>query len=200
MDGSVPVMAEADRSHLVDPAAEIARRKLQISTLPGDASDPEWVKRKLVLMLEIDQISRSPGASRSLRFEIDQENTRDLIDIVARHGWITRERFGDAAAIAAWAIVQHADANPSFQRQILARLEEGLAAGTVDPRQYAYLFDRVAVGANRPQRYGTQGSCEKPRAWSPLPIEDPAHVDGRRLQMGLAPLSEYRASMSVACP
>ena len=97
---------------------------------------------------------------------------------------------GDGAEHFGWLIVQHADLNPNFQRDVLRRLEPLLAQGRVRSRDYAFLWDRVAVADKRPQRYGTQFSCEN-GAWAPIGgIEDPDQLDARRKKMGLPPFRD----------
>ena len=76
--------------------------------------------------------------------------------------------------------------------------------GETHPRNYAYLFDRVAVSFNNPsqrvpQRYGTQGFCIGPGQWQPFEIEDPIHVDVRRSEVGLEPLADYIAGFREIC-
>ena len=54
----------------------------------------------------------------------------------------------------------------------------------------AYLTDRVLLAEGKKQVYGTQftltnGKCQ------PRPLEDEAHVDQRRQEVGLPPLAAY---------
>lgn len=63
--------------------------------------------------------------------------------------------------------------------------------GDADPQNYAYLYDRVAVAENRPQRFGTQFGPDR----EPRPIEDEANVDARRKAIGLGTMAEYRQQM-----
>ena len=57
-------------------------------------------------------------------------------------------------------------------------------------REVAYLTDRVAVQAGRPQRYGSQFKIRDDGIVFD-PIEDSATVDERRAALGLPPLAEY---------
>jgi hypothetical protein len=74
-----------------------------------------------------------------------------------------------------------------------------LVLGEIKPSLYAYLYDRVAVGAERPQRFGTQGRCVGTGRWEPQPIEEPELVDIRRAQMGLVVLQDYIELMNGHC-
>ena len=117
-------------------------------------------------------------------------NARRLATLVAREGWPGTGRVGEAAAEAAWRIVQHAIAQPNFQREMLARLGGEAKAGRIPAWQVAYLEDRIAVQEGRPQTYGTQFDWDEAGEMSPRPIADPEAVDRRRAAVGLGPLDE----------
>ena len=129
--------------------------------------------------------------------QIDQENTAWMRQIIAQmdNCWPGKSLVGEDGAKAAWLLVQHADRDPEFQRQCLALMT---AAGPdeVSPSDVAYLTDRVRVNAGQPQVYGTQFWTDPSSgSFGPRPIEDEAHVDERRAQVGLGPLEEYRQRM-----
>ncbi|MFD6070288.1 DUF6624 domain-containing protein [Amycolatopsis lurida] len=129
--------------------------------------------------------------------EVDSRNTAFLASVVDRIGWPGAELVGSAAAHAAWLLVQHA---PAQQR---ARWLPLLAAA-VDPdddvavRDHAYLADRVATDARRPQRWGTQSLCFPGRGCRLYPLEDPAEVNAQRRAIGLEPLTD--ATLAAAYP
>lgn len=158
------------------------------------------LRAELIRMKEADQ------SARSLRLEdedeirvltaIDAVNTARLKSIVAESGWPSQSLVGSDGAEAAWLLAQHADADPAFQRSVLALIEPLVAAGEVKASSYAYLWDRT----HDPQRYGTQGRCRQDGKWEPRAIEDPDHVDARRAQVGLSPMAEYRGMVSKHCP
>jgi hypothetical protein len=60
----------------------------------------------------------------------------------------------------------------------------------VDPRDTAYLTDRVLIGTGKRQLYGTQ-VIFKDGKFVPNPIEDADQVDERRKAIGMEPLQEY---------
>lgn len=119
--------------------------------------------------------------------------------LLDRWGWFVRSRWGEETDRTAWLLIQHADQDPAFQKRALALLEPLVASGETDGRNYAYLFDRVAVNEGRPQRYGTQGYCVGPGQWRPRPMEDPEGVDARRRALGLEPLAAYVATFRGIC-
>lgn len=148
----------------------------------------------------------TPGAKSRLTNRIwqdtcrvDSENTAWLKAHVAAHGWIRISDYGEAASGAAWLLVQHADRDPTFQAEILALLEPLVAAKETSGGNYAYLYDRVAVGANRPQRYGTQGRCTAKDVWEPNDLEEPDRVEALRAAADIGSLAEYQAHMSSYC-
>jgi hypothetical protein len=105
-------------------------------------------------------------------------------------GFPTKAQVGDDGVEAAFLLVQHADGDPLFQATMLPQLEVSLKRGELKGESLAMLTDRVYKGQGRPQRYGTQTTVKRGR---PIvdPIEDSAHVDDRRREMGMMPLDEY---------
>jgi hypothetical protein len=151
------------------------------------------LRRELLAMVEVDQAARKAWIEQmddpelAARVEaIDRKNTAALEAAIATYGWPGKSVVGDEGAAAAWLLVQHADRNPKLQKDVLAMMEPLVERGEVAAQHYAYLYDRVAVAEERPQRYGTQF---KDRA--PFPIEDEAHVDARRKAIGLGTMAEY---------
>lgn len=128
---------------------------------------------------------------------VDADNTQWLKAEWRRSGWFTAARDGAAASQRAWLIVQHADNDPQFQRDLLPTL-----ARDTDPQSrinYAYLADRVATNANQPQTFGTQGRCVAPDRWEPFPVQDPHGLDARRAALGLPPEAEYATHAAPVC-
>lgn len=131
--------------------------------------------------------------------EIDASNTAWLKSEVAADGWFRSSVEGERASRAAWLIAQHADNEPSFQNEVLRLLAPLVEAGEANAANYAYLYDRVASGSNRPQRYGTQGRCTARDVWTPNDLEDPDRVEALRDEVGIGSLAEYQARMHRYC-
>ncbi|MEM7309637.1 MAG: DUF6624 domain-containing protein [Planctomycetota bacterium] len=204
--------------HLADAREKIRLR--QEGSGPGnyDPHDPKAVAARLAKMFQVDQLMRreiagpmnalagwgtdEPAAEALLSFgrEIDSAHTAELKQLLQLHHWFTISEFGPAADQNAWLLAQHADLDVDFQREVLARLTELWPVGETSPRNFAYLYDRVARAEGRPQRYGTQGACAGPGRWEPHPLEDPERVDELRAAMGLEPLEAYVAFASKMCP
>lgn len=134
-----------------------------------------------------------------LMCETDAANTAWLKVDLDAHGWYRISTHGETASKAAWLMTQHADNDRAFQRRVLSLLQPLAAEKEVEASDVAYLYDRVAVGTGRPQRYGSQGRCVARNVWGPQPLEDDSRVDELRASVGLGPLSEYAAHMNRWC-
>jgi hypothetical protein len=78
-------------------------------------------------------------------------------------------------------------------------MEKYLADDGVAKRDYAYLWDRVAVNEDRLLRYGTQPDWEcKGGKLALKPMEDPENVDVRRAAVGMGPAQADLAQMSLS--
>src|SRR5262249_39440616 len=120
---------------------------------------------------------------------VDEDNTKWLKGVVGRHGWPTNTLVGKDGANAAWLLVQHADADPKFQRRCLDLMAK-LPKDEVSQSNLAYLTDRVLLAEGKKQLYGTQFTFVDGK-WKPRPLEDEANVDQRRAEAGLPPLAGY---------
>ena len=126
--------------------------------------------------------------------EVHTRNAARLAEILDQHGWPGISLAGDDGEEAAWRIAQHAICDPSLQRRTLQLLQQAPAHEA--PRwQLAYLVDRIRTLEGRPQVYGTQFDWDEQGEMSPLPIEDPEHVDQRRAAMGLDSLAQRTFAM-----
>ena len=123
---------------------------------------------------------------------VDTGHTERMKQIIAEYGWPGSSLVGSDAAFAAWLLVQHADHDRDFQRQCLDLLQAAVTAGEARAQELAYLTDRVRVGEDRAQVYGTQMILVDDEL-RPHPIEDELHVDDRRSAVGLGPLADYIA-------
>lgn len=123
--------------------------------------------------------------------EIDKANREWLKGVVEKHGWPGKSLVGEAGAHNAWLLVQHCDDDRAFQKKCLDLMKPLAAKGEVAKIDVAYLTDRVLVGENKKQIYGTQFHQVNGKM-QPQPIEDEANVDARRKAVGMPPLAEYR--------
>ncbi len=165
------------------------------STRPRPAGFDQALHDELIAMLGRDQGGRTGGPDP----EGDAARTARLAEILDEHGWPTYDLVGEDGEDAAWAIAQHSDQDPAFQRRALELLRAAVPQGQASPGNLAYLEDRVAVGAGRPQTYGTQVGCGPDGATPATPLADEDAVDQLRAEAGLRPYADYLAEMDAVC-
>lgn len=184
-----------------------------------DWSDDHWVSsavsasdadvRALFTRVFADQyqltIPRPPAVAEAAEVlvagdvrRLARSNADWLKSVLARIGWFDIPRYSSSGSLAAWLIVQHSDHDRAWQAEILEGLRTRVGRGEVLARHVAYLEDRVAVNAGRPQTYGTQGRCMPSGEWQPREMIDPANLDRRRAEVELEPIADYRARFTCA--
>lgn len=161
------------------------------------------LRHELLEMLKVDQQARNqiiakgkgwtdiaPKLRKRLT-DTDARTARHLQDIVTRDGWPGWDLVGLDGGEAAMTMLMHVPA--SMQQEMLPRVEAAYRAHTVRGQGYAMLVDHVLISQGKPQRYGSvAASVRSDGQVRFFPIEDPAHVDERRAQVGLMPLARYR--------
>jgi hypothetical protein len=159
----------------------------------------QTLRKKLLEMIARDEQVREELAGTGELFigyhprmaEVHRQNSKQLDEIVAQHGWPDEEVAGKDGSEAAWRIVQHAIDQPDFQRRMFAKLSEAASEGRIERWQPAFLEDRIRALEGRPQKYGTQFDWDENGEMSPYPaIEDPSMVDELRASVGLPPLEQ----------
>jgi hypothetical protein len=121
---------------------------------------------------------------------LDTVNAKWLWRVMQRLGWPGQSLVAPEGEEAAFLLVQHATLDTTFMVSAMPLLERAVSKGEAPAKHYALLFDRVAVLRGQPQRFGTQ-LVPSPAGIAFAPIDDSAHVDARRAQVGLMPLAEY---------
>lgn len=137
------------------------------------------------------------SAGRNLE-QVEKENYARhqpiLEKIVRQYGYPGFRQVGEKSSTNFWLLVQHADAYPRFQRQVLRLMKPEVKRKNADPVNYAYLTDRVALNTGHLGEYGTQviyeGAGPTIRAVA-RPLRKPARVNKRRAAVGLEPLETY---------
>jgi hypothetical protein len=208
----------------IDQAVEgilsaIESSRARLAALDPDDTSVETTRERLQVMVDIDQMARgatlapmpaqqsawTPEQIQALMeqlapimAEVDAQHHPVLVRLLEGPNPFSISTFGEQTARNAWLLVQHSDAHPELQRQAL-ELMKSLPPEDVHRQDLAYLEDRVAVGNNEPQRYGTQGSCVEGQGWHPCALEDPDKVDVYRAEVGLGTLAEYQAGFKGLC-
>jgi hypothetical protein len=135
------------------------------------------------------ELKKSHEKLNSKVTEVDKDNTQWLKKLVQEQGWPTISQVGKEAASNAWLLIQHADADPQFQKECLDTMKK-LPKDQVSQKNIAYLIDRLLVAEGKKQLYGTQFHLVEGK-WKPNPIEDESKVDERRKEMNLGSMAEY---------
>ena len=91
-----------------------------------------------------------------------------------------------------WIVIDHAPLEK--QEQYLPLVEQMANASYIGLDEYAILYDRVAMGQNRPQRYGSQlvqfGNADNLQLYV-WPIEDAEKLDSLRNSVGMSSFYNY---------
>lgn len=152
---------------------------------------------ELAAMAQEDQEVRQrwtmDQGSEAIRSEIRQMSLKHvarLEQIIATHGWPGISLVGFNGMNQAWLLAQHG--GQEFLERTLPSMYEAVKRGELDESLYGTSLDRVLIRQGRKQMYGTQfdvdpaiGRCE------PKPMDDPEHVDERRVRSGMTTLKEY---------
>ena len=131
------------------------------------------------------------GAGYNIEMErLHNQNANILNEIISSIGYPTIEKVGKDANEAAWLIIQHSIGQPDFMRKCLELLKEAVGEKQANPKNLAYLIDRVASFEGKPQLYGTQFDWDENGSLSPKPFDNLIKVNQRRQSIGLNTLEE----------
>ncbi|MEM6336126.1 MAG: DUF6624 domain-containing protein [Bacteroidota bacterium] len=176
-----------------EPAEDIALPDVRARLLEMEALDQQ-ANQAVLNTAPGDTVAQS--RLRAMKDSLYIAHAEEMAVLLDEHGWPGVSLVGKDGANAAFLLAQHADARPKLQARSLPLLAEAVRAGDAPPRHLAYLTDRVRVGSDRPQVYGTQLGYDDEACPYPKPLEDPEGVDERRQSVGLEPLAEYVNGMS----
>ena len=157
------------------------------------------LSKKLKEMASRDQVMRREAMKTGHWDEsIDKKNTHLLKEIIDQFGWPTIPMVGKKASFFAWLIAQHADHDIQFQKKVL-KLLKGLYMenNIVDPKNVAFLTDRILVTEGKKQIFGTQFYTNGRGNLVPRPIKNKKEMIILRKKYNLPPFSEYLKSALV---
>ncbi|RYE16782.1 MAG: hypothetical protein EOP45_16860 [Sphingobacteriaceae bacterium] len=154
-----------------------------------------------------DQIAAKPpeGKYKSMskdqidRFEDSVFTTHQklLSNILNKYGYPGYDLVGKKGSNEFWLMVQHCDKVPAFQQQVLDAMQKELPKQNADPRNFAYLTDRVRLNTGKKQVYGTQLKYNTSLCQAiPRDLTDSLNVNHRRKEVGLEPVEQYLNQMS----
>lgn len=121
---------------------------------------------------------------------LHNRNAETLNRIIGKIGYPTVDKVGEEANEAAWLVIQHSIGQPEFMRKCAALLEKAVNENRANPKQLAYLTDRIAVFEGRPQFYGTQFDWDENGEMNPKPFDNIEKVNQRRKTICLNLLEE----------
>ncbi|WP_158798766.1 DUF6624 domain-containing protein [Pedobacter sp. L105] len=150
----------------------------------------------------VDQIAAKPAEGIYKTMSKDQfQHFRDSVftthqmlisKIFDSIGYPGYDVAGEKGAYQFWLLVQHCDKQPEFQQKVLVAMEKEVARKNANPKDYAYLTDRVKINTGQQQVYGTQVTYNPDICQAiPKPLVDSKNVNQRRKTMGLGPIEEY---------
>lgn len=127
----------------------------------------------------------------------DSINQIAVTKIIDTYGWPGPDIVGYEGCQTVFLVVQHAPL--AMQEKYLPVMREAVKNGKAKAFDLAMLEDRVRMGNDKPQIYGSQlhmnQTTGKYEFW---PIEDEANVNKRRAAVGLPPLEEYAKIMRIS--
>lgn len=121
---------------------------------------------------------------------LHNQNADTLNEIIGIIGFPSVEKVGSEAAYAAWLVIQHSIGKPDFMKKCAEVLEIEVKNKKADPRNLAYLKDRILIFENRPQLYGTQFDWDEKGELSPNNFDNVDKVNQRRKSIGLNTVEE----------
>jgi hypothetical protein len=121
---------------------------------------------------------------------VDRANLAHLKEMIHQHGWPTAADIGDDGMGDIWLLAQHAQQD--FIAQALPHLKAAADRGEISRSTLALMIDRDLVNRHQPQIYGSQGEVKNGH-FVLFDVQDEAHLDARRAQVGLGPISDYKA-------
>ncbi|MDQ1802972.1 hypothetical protein RAH57_03170 [Chryseobacterium sp. CKR4-1] len=143
-----------------------------------------------------DQLIKRGELGEGYHKEMEQlhnRNAKKLNDIMDIIGYPGIDKVGKEASEAAWLIIQHAIGQPELMRKCVRLLKDAVDEQKADPKNLAYLSDRIAVFEGKPQLYGTQFDWNENGEMVPNFIDNITKVNERRKSVGLNTLEEQTA-------
>lgn len=122
--------------------------------------------------------------------QLHNNNANLLNDMINIIGYPSIDKVGKEASEAAWLIIQHSIGQPDFMKKCAELLKNTVDENKADPKNLAYLSDRIAVFEGKPQLYGTQFDWNENGKLVPNTFDDLIKVNQRRNAIGLNSLEE----------
>jgi len=182
------VQAAASRGDVPADAATFFAARLRFEHIKELAaahppSNPK-LRDEIDRMYAEDQaVRQKEGFDAAKMQETDRKNSPALEAILEKFGVPTFSMVGPEAAGEFVLMIQHQPAE--FRARVLPQLKANVDKGEADPDSFAKVYDRSQYDLGKPQLYGEQLVCNAGEKLHEAPIEDAAHVNDRRAQLGL---------------
>ncbi len=124
-----------------------------------------------------------------IQTNIDSLNLLKVIAIFDKYGYPGDSLVGSKYSAAAWLVIQQSALK--YQEQYLPLIKAAAEKNQLPMSDLALLIDRIEMGNNRPQIYGSQLNCDNNNKCTVYKILDEANVNKRRAEVGLIPLQDY---------
>jgi hypothetical protein len=147
------------------------------------------LRDELEAMYKTDQAVRENGRIDTELLATDAKHAPRLQAILDQYGVPTFDMVGRDAANHFVVMVQHQ--SPAMRQQALPLLKANVEKGQANASDYASEYDRSQSDQGKPQMYGENFVCGPDGKLVPAPIADGEHVDQRRAEVGLEPLSTH---------
>lgn len=150
-------------------------------------------------MYKLDQSVRQQKEFDLAKMEaVDRRHGASLRGILDEYGLPTYSMVGAEAAGEFVIMIQHQP--PKVSEEVLPKLKAAVDAGEADPKNYAMVYDRSQLDLGKKQVYGERLECKSGEKMHEAPIEDEAHVDHRRAELGLIRIDLYSQIVAEEMP
>jgi hypothetical protein len=203
---TAPLPGQSDSHGTSAPAAwevAIQQRRAELVQKNGPGTDAA-LRDQLLRMRDEDQAARgfvpgkqTPGMTAEMVKQLpatDARLTTELKQVVAQKGWPTIALVGIDASNGAMLVLTHTQ-DRAWRSQLLPQLQQLADAGKIDASPLATTVDKELVAEGKLQRYGSQ-FMHIGGKMSMYAVEDPAHLDDRRAEALLPPISVYKQQMT----
>jgi hypothetical protein len=114
-----------------------------------------------------------------------------LKSIFKKYGYPTFEKVGQETSSRFFTLIQHSDADVSFQSEMLKILKKQVAKKQVKGSDYAFLYDRVQINSGKQQLYGTQVEYDENGNAYSKNLKDKKNANKSRAALGMETLESY---------
>lgn len=119
------------------------------------------------------------GLVNFMIYMLDTVHNTKLYRIIENYGYPNKKMIGKKGLYYFWLLIQHQDEDPQLQENCLKNCD-------FEPKEIAYLTDRILVGRGKKQRYGTQFFKDKKTGKIKLrPVENIKKINKMRKMVGI---------------